>query len=120
MTMINTELHTESGVSLMRQHQSRTKSLSINRSSLLLIAILSLCSLTGAAVWARASDTTAPSVSTDEISRHIKYLASDELQGRGSGTPGCERAAEYIAAQFKQYGLKTSTEGGYYQPFEFT
>src|SRR5690242_10927539 len=105
----------------MRQHQSRIKFLSVNRSYLLLITILSLCTMTGAAVWARAwSETSALSVSTDEISRHIKYLASDELQGRRSGTPGCERAAEYIAKQFKEYGLKSQAEGNYFQPFEFT
>jgi aminopeptidase YwaD len=100
----------------MRQHQSR-----IRQSFALLISILTLCSLSGAAVWARITpESSTASVSVDELSRHVKYLASSELQGRGSGTPGGDLAAEYIAAQFKQYGLKSSAEGNYFQPFDFT
>ena len=37
---------------------------------------------------------------------HIKYLASDELKGRGSGTPELEKAAAYIADQFRAFGLR--------------
>ena len=37
---------------------------------------------------------------------HIKYLASPELKGRATGSPELEKAASYIAAQFKAAGLK--------------
>ena len=37
---------------------------------------------------------------------HIKYLASDKLKGRGTGTPELEQAADYIAREFKAAGLK--------------
>ena len=47
-------------------------------------------------------------ISSDEISTHIRYLASDDLRGRMSGTPGAEKAAEYIYSEFKQSGLKPS------------
>lgn len=36
-----------------------------------------------------------------------RYLASDELEGRGIGTKGIDQAADYIAGQFAQAGLKT-------------
>ncbi|HVF57503.1 MAG TPA: M20/M25/M40 family metallo-hydrolase [Pyrinomonadaceae bacterium] len=36
---------------------------------------------------------------------HVSYLASDELEGRRTGTPGAEKAAAYIAATFMSYGL---------------
>lgn len=36
---------------------------------------------------------------------HIAYLASDELRGRDTGTPGGQQAAEYIAGQYRNYGL---------------
>jgi hypothetical protein len=50
---------------------------------------------------------------------HIKFLASDELQGRGNGTPGLERAADYIAAQFRAAGLEPGGEDQtYFQKFE--
>ena len=44
--------------------------------------------------------------------RHVKYLASDELEGRGNGTPGLERAADYIAGQFKASGLQPAGDAG--------
>ena len=42
----------------------------------------------------------------DSYLQHVKYLASDELKGRGNGTPELERAAEYIAQQFQTAGLQ--------------
>ena len=42
----------------------------------------------------------------------VKLLASDELEGRGVGTAGIDRAADYIAQQFQALGLKTDLFGG--------
>jgi hypothetical protein len=50
---------------------------------------------------------------------HIKYLSSDELGGRATGTPELDKAAKYIAAKFKSFGLKP-VEGSYFQSFEVT
>jgi hypothetical protein len=36
----------------------------------------------------------------------IKFLASDDLKGRGNGTPELDRAAEYIAQRFRKFGLE--------------
>lgn len=49
----------------------------------------------------------------------VKYLSSDKLKGRGTGTPGLESAAEYIARQFRQMGLRP-VNGEYYQKFPVT
>ena len=43
---------------------------------------------------------------SDQISKNIKYLASDELAGRATGTPQEQLAATYIADQFKKMGVK--------------
>lgn len=40
------------------------------------------------------------------VRNHIKYLASDELEGRFPGTKGIELAKDYILNTFKSYGLK--------------
>lgn len=40
-----------------------------------------------------------------------RYLASDELEGRGIGTKGLDMAADYISARFKEMGLKTDLYG---------
>ena len=51
----------------------------------------------------------------------ITYLASDELKGRGNGTPELEKAADYIADQFKRAGLRPAGEDGtFFQKFEIT
>lgn len=40
------------------------------------------------------------------VQNHIKYLASDELEGRYPGTAGITKARDYIANQFASYNLK--------------
>lgn len=63
------------------------------------------------------SATTTPAT-TQETLRH---LASDEMEGRGVGTKGLDRAAEYIAAQFERDGLEPLPGfDGYFQRFEMT
>ena len=62
-----------------------------------------------------------PPIPPQAILEHIKFLASDELQGRGNGTDELERAADYIAAQFKAAGLRPGgQDGGWFQPFGLT
>jgi len=57
-------------------------------------------------------------ITSRELQAHVKYLASDELEGRGSGTRGNTLAAEYIADQFSQYGLLPYGDNGtYFQTF---
>ncbi|GAB3986819.1 M28 family metallopeptidase [Spirosoma daeguense] len=48
-----------------------------------------------------------------EVESHIRFLASDELQGRRTGEPGNWTAARYIAEQFRLLGLKpaVTTDG---------
>ena len=61
----------------------------------------------------------APStISADRYLAHVKFLASDDLQGRGNGTPGMERAARYIADQFRAAGLRPGVGGSWFQPFQ--
>ena len=55
------------------------------------------------------------------VKKHLYTLASDEMEGRKSGTPGIEKAAKYIENEFKRIGL-TTFEGleTYRQTFNFT
>lgn len=51
---------------------------------------------------------------------HVEYLASDALEGRNTGSEGHRKAAEYVAAQFAQAGLKPAGENGsFIQPVSF-
>jgi len=47
-----------------------------------------------------------PDINPENIRAHVKFLASDLLEGRGTGQRGGDIAAEYIATQFSLYGLK--------------
>lgn len=49
-----------------------------------------------------------------KIRAHVKYLASDALEGRGTGQKGGDLAADYIAKEFKSYGLEPAGENGTY------
>src|SRR5256885_15448641 len=50
------------------------------------------------------------------VRRDIEYLASDRLEGRGTGTPGQDSAAAYAARRYAALGLK-SWDPGYLQHY---
>lgn len=54
---------------------------------------------------------------TDNLKKHIGYLADDKLEGRRTGTPGEELAVEYIQNQFKTIGLLPKGTEYYTQSF---
>ena len=59
--------------------------------------------------------------SRQRLTNSVKYLSSDELEGRGPGTAGINKAADYIAAHFRQLGLKTDSYNGTpFQRFEIS
>jgi len=49
---------------------------------------------------------------------HIKFLADDSLEGRNVGTPGFDKALDYVEGQFKAIGLKPAGTSGYRQPLK--
>jgi aminopeptidase N len=71
---------------------------------------------------ARTPLATLPAVfSETSLKTHVTTLASAEYQGRGVGTAGLDKAAEYLAAQFKAAGLAPGmADGSYRQVFTTT
>jgi len=62
-------------------------------------------------------------IDADGIRDHVKFLAGDLLEGRDTATPGERLAAQYLAAQFKSFGLKpVGDKGTFFQevPFQRT
>lgn len=53
-----------------------------------------------------------PEITTEELSDHIGFLASDSLKGRYPGTPEGKVAAQYILDHFKGFGLEPLGEDG--------
>ena len=63
-----------------------------------------------------AKPTAVPKVCSSCIRAHEEFLASDAMQGRGSGTHDEQVAATYIASQLRQYGVDPAGDnGGYIQ-----
>jgi len=60
-----------------------------------------------------------PEITSAEIQDHINYLASDQLEGRMTGTPELYKAAEFLKKEFESYGLKPLFNGSYFQEFPF-
>lgn len=50
---------------------------------------------------------------TEQLRKHVNYLASEQLQGRKAGTNGDSLAAVYIREQFEQSGLSKFTPSGF-------
>ena len=60
------------------------------------------------------------SIDPERIRAHVKFLADDLLEGRGTGTRGGDIAARYIASQFELYGLQPAgDDGSYLQRVDF-
>jgi Peptidase family M28/PDZ domain/PA domain len=74
---------------------------------------------TAAGLLVAADSHSNPAFTPEEVREHVRYLASDELQGRGSGTEGARKAAAYIAERFRAAGLRPRGDRGFYQRFSF-
>lgn len=57
-------------------------------------------------------------VNKDNAYKHLSILASDEYEGRETGTKGGWMAADYIKNQFKSFGLKGPVDGDYFQKID--
>jgi len=75
---------------------------------------LTLCIFLASTPALLADTSKVPSLDPEKIRAHVSYLASDELEGRGMNQKGGDLAAQYIADQFRSYGLKPAGDNGTY------
>jgi len=54
-------------------------------------------------------------ITADDLRTHLKFIASDQLEGRDTPSRGLDMAADYIAAQFRRAGLEPAGDDGYFQ-----
>jgi len=50
---------------------------------------------------------------------HVKVIASDEMEGRDTGSLGLRKAQAYIVEELKESGIQPAGSEGFYQPIEF-
>jgi hypothetical protein len=93
-----------------------TASLSFASKSLGIVLLAAAGVLSGAAQAAPAKETVCKSC----MEKDIRYLASDELRGRGSATEDELTAAKYIAAVFQKLGLEPAMGEDYIIPVKLT
>ncbi len=62
----------------------------------------------------------APSIDPKLYLEDVKYMASQELRGRATGSPELEQAAAFLSGKFKEFGLKPAAGKDYYQAFSVT
>ena len=58
--------------------------------------------------WAAAAWAATATVDPQQYLEDVRYLASEKLKGRGTGTPELEKAADYIAGRFREFGLQAA------------
>lgn len=85
--------------------------------------LVSLMIITGSSLQGYAQKALADSLVSKEIlQQHVQALAHDSMQGRRTGTSGCEKAAAYIAREMKTIGLKTfdRSDSNYYHHYSIS
>jgi hypothetical protein len=58
-------------------------------------------------------------ITAEDLRAHIRFLASDELQGRGAGHAGNQVAELYLASVFERLQLARATGVAYLQPVDW-
>ena len=63
--------------------------------------------------------TFAKTITSQGLEAHLSILASDDFEGRETGTEGNEKAANYIAGEFEKMGIPPLENGSYFQKVAF-
>jgi peptidase M28-like protein len=83
-----------------------------------LVSAIAACALLAMSALASpaedAADGALAGIRPEAIRAHMRFLADDLLEGRGTATRGHEIAAKYMAAQFEKMGLAPAGENGTY------
>lgn len=59
----------------------------------------------------------AATITAEDMKKHLYIIASKEMEGRNTPSPGLDKAAAYIESQFKSFGLLPGNNGSYLQSY---
>ena len=75
-----------------------------------------------AAIWLHGSSAAIPAgdeATLARVSGDVRVLSADEMEGRGPGTQGLQKAGDHVRDEFRRLGLKSGpADGSYRQPFD--
>lgn len=80
------------------------------------LAVLALLSTALVAQNSPAPKAPSPNFDGKSWWEYVKVLASDDMEGRETGSEGLRKAAAYIVDQLKNDGLQPAGSNGFYQP----
>ncbi len=63
----------------------------------------------------KVAEKMAKTINADDMKKHLYIIASAEMEGRDTPSPGLEKAANYIEEYFKSIGLVPGNKGSYRQ-----
>lgn len=86
------------------------------RAHLLLVTLYAGCTSTQPP---RTAAAVSPLFDVAQLRADIRFLASDLLEGRRTGTHGYDIAAEYVASRLAMIGIAAGGESAYFQPLRF-
>src|SRR5271166_71294 len=101
--------------------QSSFRSLSfVSKSDATRIRRRALAAVLAFALLATAAPTSVGPADPKLYLNDIKTLAAPDMEGRGAGTKGLEKASKYLEHRYKALGLQAAGTNGYFQPFTVT
>jgi len=59
----------------------------------------------------------AKTITADDLKKHLYIIAGKEMEGRGTPSPGLDRAADYIESHFRSLGLIPGNKESYRLPY---
>jgi hypothetical protein len=62
----------------------------------------------------------AGSITAADVAKRIGIIADDSMMGRDTPSRGLDLTAQYVADQFRKFGLKPGGEGGWFQRYPIT
>jgi hypothetical protein len=80
------------------------------------LLIVTLCASCTSSQQPRSAGTDSPPFDVAQLRADMRFLASDLLEGRRTGTHGYDVAAEYVASRLAMMGVAPGTADGYFQP----
>lgn len=102
----------------------------MRRSAPVVLSLAALAVLPLAAQTREATSRVAPSrdvraaaatITPADVSRRIHIIADDSMGGRDTPSPGLDKAAQYVADEFKRFGLRPAGEDGtWFQRYEIS
>ena len=99
---------------------SRNNAIYTKQKALLILFLITVmiagCSYASQKKYLTHDDIITASNDVKQVEQDMKFLTSDECAGRRPGTPGNEKAGEYIAQRFNEVGLEPM-DTGYTVPY---